>query len=175
MLRYYAPRPAAAAVGAMRRLCTSAPKLTLEQAITSSHLVLDILKSPEVTQHLHSVRSADKLAKWQSANTALIQSTLRVLPQLGYPADVSGLQEYTAAFATHARAESSDARETLQGGNAQPPPPTPPLPPLPHPPPHPPLPPSPLAPPAPYRSPPHPTPRPPAPYRSLPRLPPPQV
>lgn len=56
-----------------------------------------------MVQQLQSVRSGgDKLAKWQQANTMLIQSTLRVLPQIGFTADVQGLQQYTEAFAVQA-------------------------------------------------------------------------
>mmetsp|Transcript_15519 Transcript_15519/g.40094 ORF Transcript_15519/g.40094 Transcript_15519/m.40094 type:complete len:266 (-) Transcript_15519:238-1035(-) len=89
--------------------------LTLEQALTSNHLVLGELESPVAVQQLNSVRSAgDMLTKWQTANAVLVQATLRVLPQVGFTADAIGLQGYTESFAECVRTGSPEERTTLQ-------------------------------------------------------------
>ena len=114
------------------RLATAAPRLarwlstsparttlTLEQATHSSHLILNELQSAPMIQQLESVKSADKLHKWQQANMVLIQSTMRVLPQLSLPATPAGMQQYTEAFAEHLRTEGQETRAMLQQLNEQ--------------------------------------------------------
>jgi len=90
------------------------PQLTLEQAMTSSHLILNELKSTAAIQQLKAAQQQDKLGKWQQANAVLIQATLRVLPQVGFPANPAGLQGYTEAFAQQARSDQPEARTVLK-------------------------------------------------------------
>ena len=91
----------------------SRAKLSLEQALTSNHLVLNELESAK--PQLNAVRSnGDILSKWQHANAVLVQATLRVLPQVGYTADALGLQSYTEAFAHCMRSGTPEERSTLQ-------------------------------------------------------------
>jgi len=95
------------------------PALTLEQALTSTHIILGELQNPATMQQLASVRGAgDTLTKWQQANGILVGATLRVLPQLGFSADGIGLQHYTMAFAERARIDSPEVRTKLQELNA---------------------------------------------------------
>lgn len=92
--------------------------LTLEQALTSNHLILGELESPAAKQQLNAVRAGgDILSKWQQANAVLVHATLRVLPQLGFSADGPGLQAYTDAFAECIRNGSAEERSTLQQVN----------------------------------------------------------
>ena len=104
---------------AARRLSSSLkPALTLEQALTSNHLIISELESPATKQQLEAVRSnADTLAKWQATNAILVHATLRVLPQCGYSADGLGLQQYSDAFAACMRTDSEEVRTTLRGLN----------------------------------------------------------
>mmetsp|Transcript_13908 Transcript_13908/g.27200 ORF Transcript_13908/g.27200 Transcript_13908/m.27200 type:complete len:274 (-) Transcript_13908:326-1147(-) len=97
-----------------RQLSSSTRKLTLEQAMTSSHLILNELQSRDVVQQLDSALSTDLLNKWQLANTVLIQATLRALPQVGFPANAVGLHGYTEAFAEQARSDQPETRLALQ-------------------------------------------------------------
>lgn len=101
-----------------RALCSvagSARKLTLEQALTSTHMVLADLQSPASKQHLNSLRSStDTLHKWQQTNSLLIHATLRMLPQIGFQPDATGLQAYTEAFADEMRSGAPEVREKLQ-------------------------------------------------------------
>ena len=94
-------------------------KLTLEQAISSGHLIISELKSPTMLQALEVGKQGDKLAKWQQANAVLIQSTLRVLPQVGLTSDPQGLQAYTEAFAEITRSEAPEQRAILQTVNTE--------------------------------------------------------
>ena len=92
--------------------------LTLEQALTSNHLVLSELEAPAMKQQLEAVRAnGDILAKWQATNGVLVHATLRTLPQLGYSADANGLQAYSDAFAECLRNDSPEVRSTLRGLN----------------------------------------------------------
>ena len=105
---------------ALRRLSSSAasPQLTLEQALTSNHLILGELESPATTSQLAAARgSGDVLSKWQHTNGLLVQATLKVLPQVGFPADAGGLHRYTEAYAERMRTDSPEARKTLQDLN----------------------------------------------------------
>ena len=89
--------------------------LTLEQAFTSTHMILGELQSPASLQMLSSVReTGDTLTKWQQVNGLLVSATLRVLPQVGYSADGQGLQAYTMSFAECARTNSPEASGKLQ-------------------------------------------------------------
>ena len=68
--------------------------------MTSSHLVLEALSSPAAVQQLSTLKAApDTLTKWQQTNAMLVQATLHVIPQIGFTADLPGLQAYTEAFA----------------------------------------------------------------------------
>ena len=97
---------------------SGATPLTLEQALTSNHLIISELESPAAMQQLEAVRAGgDTLAKWQATNAVLVHATLRVLPQLGYPADGLGLQQYSDAFASCMRSDSEEVRSTLRGLN----------------------------------------------------------
>uniref|UniRef100_A0A7S0JK58 Protein C10 n=1 Tax=Calcidiscus leptoporus TaxID=127549 RepID=A0A7S0JK58_9EUKA len=87
--------------------------------MTSAHLIVTELQAPAFVSVLESVRGSDKLAKWQQANTVLIQATLRTLPQVGFPANAAGLQGYNEAFAEQARSEQQEARAVLHGLNEQ--------------------------------------------------------
>lgn len=94
------------------------PEFTLEKALTSSHLIVGELESPAVAQHLAAVaQSGDTLAKWQQTNAVLVHATLKVLPQLGFTADVPGLQSYSEAFAERMRSETGEVRTTLMDLN----------------------------------------------------------
>lgn len=96
----------------------SSVALSLEQAITSNHLILSELEAPVSVQQLEAARNAgDVLAKWQTTNAVLVHATLRVLPQLGYAADGQGLQQYSEAFAACIRDGAPEVRETLRGLN----------------------------------------------------------
>jgi len=89
--------------------------LTLEQAFTSTHMILGELQSPASLQMLSSVPdTGDTLTKWQQVNGLLVSATLRVLPQVGYSADGQGLQAYTMSFAECARTNSPEASGKLQ-------------------------------------------------------------
>eukprot|EP00321_Phaeocystis_globosa_P007565 CAMPEP_0118834102 /NCGR_PEP_ID=MMETSP1162-20130426/48128_1 /TAXON_ID=33656 /ORGANISM="Phaeocystis Sp, Strain CCMP2710" /LENGTH=77 /DNA_ID=CAMNT_0006765803 /DNA_START=1 /DNA_END=230 /DNA_ORIENTATION=- len=67
--------------------------LTLEEAMTSSHMILQTLESPTTLTQLSAVRNApDTMTKWNGANATLVQATLQVLPQLGFTQDMPGLQ-----------------------------------------------------------------------------------
>ena len=70
-------------------------------------------------QALEVGKQGDKLAKWQQANAVLIQSTLRVLPQVGLTSDPQGLQAYTEAFAEITRSEAPEQRAILQTVNTE--------------------------------------------------------
>lgn len=92
--------------------------MTLEQALTSNHMINAELEAPATVQQLNSVRAAgDVLTKWQTANALLVHVTLRVLPQIGYSADAPGLQGYSDAFAELLRNDSPEVRATLRGLN----------------------------------------------------------
>jgi hypothetical protein len=112
MLRLRVRAPFAAFSPARRALSSKAPALTLEQAMTSSHLILNSMQSPQALQALNAAQQqGDRLQKWQTANAVLIQSTLQALPQIGFTADGMGLQRYTEAFAEHARSDQPEVRK----------------------------------------------------------------
>lgn len=103
-------------------LSTAAAKrtLTLEEAMTSSHMILQTLQAPTTVAQLTSVRNApDTLTKWQQSNATLVQATLHVLPQVGFSHDLQGLQAYTEAFAQHMRTEQPETRKALEALNEQ--------------------------------------------------------
>jgi len=101
-----------------RLLSSEARALTLEQAMTSSHLILSELESPQMVQAMQGAASqGDRLQKWQTANAVLIQATLRTLPQVGFSADAAGLHAYTEAFAAQARSPQPEVRSALAGVN----------------------------------------------------------
>lgn len=118
MLRASAMGFRAAAV-ARRALSSKAPALSAEQAISSSKLILNEIESPSVIQALWGAQSGNKLQKWQTANAVLIQSMLKVLPQVGFSADAQGLQRYTEAFAVQARSDDPVVRKTLGAVNTE--------------------------------------------------------
>lgn len=104
-------RPAALA----RRALSTAPTLSLEQALTSNHLIIGELESSAAQQQLSTVRlNGDTLAKWQHTNAVLVHATLKVLPQVGFAADAAGLQAYSEAFAERMRNDEPEARATLR-------------------------------------------------------------
>ena len=110
--------PRALAPAACRLLSSKRPELTLEQALTSSHLIIGALYAPNAVQHLSGVaKSDDLLAKWQQTNAILIHATLTVLPKVGFSADGPGLQAYSEAFADRMRREPDEVRTTLQSLN----------------------------------------------------------
>ena len=113
--------PAALAAHRLALSSAAAPAaMTLEQALTSNHLILSELNSNAALQQLSSVASAgDTLAKWQATNAILVHATLRVLPQLGYTADAQGLQSYSDAFAQCMRSDEPEVRKTLRGLNEE--------------------------------------------------------
>jgi hypothetical protein len=125
MLRRFAAGPLSSASAALlcrhaRPLSSVVPArvtLTLEQAISSGHLIISELKSPQMLQALEAGKQGDKLAKWQQANAVLIQATLRALPGAGFTSDPLGLQAYTEAFAEIARSEAPEQRAVLQAVN----------------------------------------------------------
>lgn len=120
MLRILRVRAQYAACSPARRtLSSKAPALTLEQAMTSSHLILNAMQSPQALQALQTARHGDRLQKWQTANAVLIQSTLQALPQVGFTPDGMGLQRYTEAFAEHARSDQPEVRKALADINMQ--------------------------------------------------------
>ena len=103
---------------ASRLLCTARKALTLEQALTSNHLILGELESSAASAQLAAARSnGDLMSKWQSANAVLVGATLRVLPQLGFSADGAGLQAYTDAYASCARSGSAEEAASLRSAN----------------------------------------------------------
>ena len=108
-----------AAVCTARAFATAARKaLTLEQALTSSHLIIGQLESATATQQLNAVRAGgDILTKWGQANAVLVQATLQALPQMGFSADGQGLHKYTDAFADCVRNGSPEERRMLQQVN----------------------------------------------------------
>ena len=94
--------------------------LTLEEAMTSSHMILQSLQSPTTVSQLSAVRNApDTLTKWQQSNATLVQATMHVIPQVGFSHDLQGLQAYTEAFATHMRTEQPETRKALEELNQQ--------------------------------------------------------
>ena len=100
-----------------RRLSSLAANktLSLEQALTSNHLIINELESPAAKQQLESVRGAgDILTKWQHANAVLVHATMNVLPQVGYSKDGPGLQAYTDAFAVLMRSDSPEVTAALR-------------------------------------------------------------
>lgn len=100
-------------------VATGGKTLTLEEAFTSTHMILGELQSPASLQMLSSVRdTGDTLTKWQQVNGLLVSATLRVLPQVGFSADGQGLQAYTMAFAECVRTNSPEAAGKLQELNA---------------------------------------------------------
>ena len=104
-------------LGLSHGLSTAAAKrsLTLEEAMTSSHMILQTLQSPTTVAQLSAVRNApDTLTKWQQANATLVQATMHVIPQVGFGQDLQGLQAYTEAFATHMRNEQPETRKALE-------------------------------------------------------------
>ena len=108
-----------ATVWTARAFATATRKaLTLEQALTSSHLIIGQLESDTATQQLNAVRAGgDMLTKWGQANAVLVQATLKALPQLGFSADGQGLHKYTDAFADCVRNGSPEERRMLQQVN----------------------------------------------------------
>ena len=89
--------------------------LSLEQALTSNHLIVAELEASHTVQHLSSVASqGDTLAKWQATNAVLVHATLRILPQVGYTSDGAGLQAYSDGFAECLRDGSAEVRKTLR-------------------------------------------------------------
>ena len=120
MLFVARPRVAAlASLRAARPLSSVPPKtMTLEQALTSTHLMIQEIESPAAVQQMESLRgSGDMMAKWQTANAVLVHATLRTLPQIGYTADGAGLQQYTQAFADCMNTGSAEVKATLRGLN----------------------------------------------------------
>ena len=94
------------------------PQMSLEQALTSNHLILSELEAPMMVQQLESVRaSGDILAKWQATNGVLMHATLRALPSLGFTSDAQGLQTYSEAFAECLRNGTEAEQSTLRGLN----------------------------------------------------------
>lgn len=88
--------------------------------MTSSHLILNAMQSPQALQALEQAQQqGDRLQKWQTANAVLIQSTLQALPQVGFTPDGLGLQRYTEAFAEHARSDQPEVRKALADINMQ--------------------------------------------------------
>ena len=88
--------------------------------MTSSHLVLEALSSPAAVQQLSTLKAApDTLTKWQQTNAMLVQATLHVIPQIGFTADLPGLQAYTEAFAEQMRSDQPETRKALQELNSQ--------------------------------------------------------
>lgn len=107
-------RPAAAALSSVSM---PAP-LTLEQALTSNHLILSELEAAPAVQQLEAARTGgDTLSKWQTTNTVLMHATLRMLPQLGYSADGHGLKAYSDAFAGCLREGGPEVSAKLRGLN----------------------------------------------------------
>jgi len=125
MLRLLAARPISPVLAAprLRGLSSMLPAaaMSLEQALTSNHLILSELESPAAKQQLNAVRdnAPDVLTKWQQTNAVLVHATLRALPQLGYSADGNGLQQYSQAFAECVRgAGEKNEAGTLRQLNA---------------------------------------------------------
>ena len=115
-----APSASALAARALSSSAASKPKMTLEQALTSNHLILSALESPAAQQQLQSVRATgDTLTKWQTTNAILVHATLSALPQLGYTGDANGLQGYSDAFAQCLRDASAEEQATLRSLNEQ--------------------------------------------------------
>ena len=86
--------------------------LTLEEAMTSNHLILESLQLPAVASQLTSLRaSTDLLTKWQQTNAMLVQATMAVLPQVGFPQDFGGLQAFTEAFAEQMRTDQVETQD----------------------------------------------------------------
>lgn len=110
--------PRLAATPLLSRALSTRPTMTLEQALTSTHLMIAELESPAAVQQLQSLQSGgDMMAKWQMANAVLIHATMRVLPQCGYTADGPGLQGYMQAFAECMNSGSEEVKATLRGLN----------------------------------------------------------
>jgi hypothetical protein len=106
------PRPTSLQTRWLSALVTR--PLTLEQAFTSTHMILSQLESPASLQMLHAARTVSDVAeKWQRVNTVLIHSTLQVVGQLGFAMDPQGFQKYTEAFAEVIR-EEREAGQQLQ-------------------------------------------------------------
>lgn len=101
---------------ARRALSTGGrPTITLEQALTSNHLIIGELESAAAQQQLSGVQAqTDLLAKWQHTNAVLVHATLRVLPQVGFSPDGPGLQGYTEAVGERTRTEAPEAQTTLR-------------------------------------------------------------
>ena len=113
-----------APLGLAVRRCglSSVPKrsVTLEEAMTSSHLILEALQSPTAVAQLSAVRNApDTLTKWQQTNAMLVQATLHAIPSVGFTPDLQGLQLYTEAFAQHMRTDQEETRRALEQINEQ--------------------------------------------------------
>ena len=109
-----------AALRCASRLLSTKPTMSLEQALTSTHLMIAELESQASVQQMESMKdSSDMMAKWQQANAVLVHSTLRVLPQCGYTADGQGLQNYTQAFAECLNQGTPEIKATLRGLNEQ--------------------------------------------------------
>eukprot|EP00966_Prymnesium_polylepis_P117013 2703908-Prymnesium_polylepis.1 len=89
------------------------PSLTLESALTSSHMINSSLESPAALQMLAAAKSSTDVAeKWQRVNTVLIQATLQAVSTLGFTPDAHGFEGYTRSFAELMR--SDEARGPLQ-------------------------------------------------------------
>mmetsp|Transcript_28000 Transcript_28000/g.69558 ORF Transcript_28000/g.69558 Transcript_28000/m.69558 type:complete len:252 (+) Transcript_28000:1-756(+) len=101
---------------AARRFSSAAlPRLTLEQALTSSHMIHSAIESPPALQLLRAARErTDAAEKWQLVNQVLIQATLQVSTSLGFPASAQGFEAYTRAFSDLLRTDSDEARRALQ-------------------------------------------------------------
>ena len=94
------------------------PTMSLEQALTSTHLMISELESQAALQQLQSLRnSGDMMTKWQTANAVLVHATMRVLPQCGYTSDGQGLQNYMQAFAECMNTGTEEVKTTLRGLN----------------------------------------------------------
>lgn len=110
--------PLVRAASALAPAAGALNRMTLEQALTSNHLILAELESPPAVAQLSAVReSGDTLAKWQATNAVLVHATLRSLPQIGYSADGNGLHRFSDAFARCMREDSPEVREKLRGLN----------------------------------------------------------
>ena len=97
------------------RSLSTQPTLTLEKALTSSHMIKAAIETPQMMQFLEAAKaSTDVAEKWQRVNMVLVQSTLQVASTMGFSADAQGFEAYTKAFAELLRTGEEEMRNSLQ-------------------------------------------------------------
>ena len=93
--------------------------LSLEQALTSNHLIVAELEASHTVQHPECRVDGRHAAKWQATNAVLVHATLRILPQVGYTSDGAGLQAYSDGFAECLRDGSPRCRRPARAQRVQ--------------------------------------------------------